>query len=125
MILLVILGGVALLYVILPLLVLLILYFLISKLNRHYFKAGQKCLDSTHLAQRSQMPLHIRIFGTKLWAKSETIAYCLVLEGALAIMLFSLDSMLRVQWHSGYERYKELCQIAEGQLDFQIGRAHV
>ena len=117
MILLVILGGVALLYVILPLLVLLILYFLISKLNRHCFRTRQKCLDSTHLAQRSQIPLHIRIFGTKLWNKSETIAYCLVLECALAIMLFSLDSMLRVQWHSGYERYKELCQIAEGQLD--------
>lgn len=120
MILLVILGGVALLYVILPLLVLLILYFLISKLNKHCFKAGQKCLDSTHLAQRSQIPLHIRIFGTKLWAKSETIAYCLVLECALALGLFSLDSMLRVQWHSGYERYNELCNIAKGQMDFPL-----
>lgn len=119
-ILLVILGGIALLYVILPLLVLLILYFLISKLNKHCFKAGQKRLDSTHLAQKSQMPLHMRIFGTKLWSKSETIAYCLVLECALALGLFSLDSMLRVQWHSGYERYKELCQIAEGQMDFPL-----
>lgn len=120
MILLVILGGVVLLYVILPLLVLLLLYFFISKLNRYSLKARQKRLDSTHLAQRSQMPLLVRIFGTKLWTKSETIAYCLVLECALAIMLFSLDSMLRVQWHSGYERYNELCQIAEGQMDFPL-----
>ncbi|WP_244196434.1 hypothetical protein [Helicobacter labetoulli] len=71
MILLVILGSVILFYVALPLLVLFILYFLISKLNKHCFKAGQKCLDSTHLAQRSQMPLHMRIFGTKLWSKSK------------------------------------------------------